>query len=58
MLLYKVSICDSYNDCRILNAHFETEKEFLSWLNMIKSFHPNKNITYEKVESRSEEHHV
>ena len=32
MLLYKVSICDSYNDCRILNAHFETEKEFLMGL--------------------------
>ena len=54
MLSYKVSICDLQNNCKIVYDNFDTEKEFLSWLDMIKRFHPDKNVTYEKVESEAQ----
>ena len=54
MLSYKVSICDLQNNCKIVYANFDTEKEFLSWLDMIKGFQPDKIITYEQVENEQQ----
>ena len=54
MLSYRVSVCDSQNNCKDICVNFDTEKEFLSWLDMIKRFHADKNITYEKVESEAQ----
>lgn len=54
MLSYKVSICDLQNNCKIVYANVDTEQEFYSWLDMIKRFQPDKNITYEQVETEQQ----
>lgn len=51
MLSYKVSICDLQNNCKIVYVNVDTEQEFMSWLNMMKKFQPDKNITWERVEN-------